>query len=569
MKAPNYQLRIRIIFSLLVCFAFLLIYRLYTIQVVSGEEFRMLGENQYVRPAHNLFDRGDIFFTTRDGQRVPAATLKHGFIVAINPTLLDNPEQVYSQLSETISIQREKFIEHATKESDPYEEIASKVESDSAERIDALDIDGLDTYKQQWRYYPGGNLAAHTIGFIAYNGDVLEGQYGLERQYEEVLSRDGSNTYVNFFAELFSNIKDVALGENHGKGDIVTTIEPQVQAFVEKELSDVQELLHSDHTGAIVMNPKTGEIISMAFSPAFDLNDFRNEDVESFKNPLVENVYEMGSIVKPLTMAAGLDAGAVTSETTYYDAGFLKLNTEEIHNYDERGRGTVSMQIVLNESLNTGVAFVVSQMGIDSFREYMYRYGLGEKTGIDLPGEVSGLVTNLESKREIEHATASFGQGIAITPIAITRALASLGNGGVLVTPHVVKRIEYENDTVDVLEYSDMPRVISEKTSEEISRMLVRVVDEALAGGDVALRGHTIAAKTGTAQIADPNNGGYYDDRYLHSFFGYFPAFDPEFIVFVYTVEPKGVRYASQSLTEPFMDITKFLINYYGIAPDR
>jgi cell division protein FtsI/penicillin-binding protein 2 len=156
-----------------------------------------------------------------------------------------------------------------------------------------------------------------------------------------------------------------------------------------------------------------------------------------------------------------------------------------------------------------------------------------------------------------------------MTPIATARALAALGNGGYMVTPHIVSRIDYEDGTTKENNFPLGAQVWSNETSETVSRMLTTVVDEALRGGTVALPHHSVAAKTGTAQIANPNGGGYYDDRYLHSFFGYFPAYDPQFLVFLYTVEPKGVQYASETLTTPFMDITKFLINYYNIPPDR
>ena len=208
-------------------------------------------------------------------------------------------------------------------------------------------------------------------------------------------------------------------------------------------------------------------------------------------------------------------------------------------------------------------------MGKEKFREYFLNYKLGSETGIDLPNEAFGLVDNLNSPREVEYATASFGQGIAMTPIAVTRALATLANGGKLVTPHLAKRIEYDNGNVKEIKYPEGARVLSEETSEEISRMLTTVVDDALRNGNDSLPHHTIGAKTGTAQIPDPVNGGYYEDKFLHSFFGYFPAFEPRFIVFMYTVEPHGVKYASETLTTPFMEITRFLINYYSIPPDR
>jgi len=228
------------------------------------------------------------------------------------------------------------------------------------------------------------------------------------------------------------------------------------------------------------------------------------------------------------------------------------------------------MQEVLNQSLNTGMVFVMQSMGRGAFAKYMNAYELGEETGIDLPNEARGLTNNLSSPRDVEYATAAFGQGIALTPIALTRALASLGNGGTLPEPHLLKEIRYGAGLSKGYVPNGSPkRVLKEETSEEITRMLVKVVDEALVGGTVKLPNYTIAAKTGTAQISKGEGRGYYDDRYLHSFFGYFPAYDPKFIIFLYAVEPKGARYASQTLTDPFMNLAKFLLAYYEVPPDR
>src|SRR5690606_4646376 len=212
-----------------------------------------------------------------------------------------------------------------------------------------------------------------------------------------------------------------------------------------------------------------------------------------------------GSIIKPLTVAAGLDSGAITPQSTYYDAGSMTLNGRTFSNYDGKARGLVSIQEILNQSLNTGVAHIVQQMGKGKFAEYMLDFGLGEETGIDLPNETHGLVSNLESPRDIEYATASFGQGIAMTPIETVRALATLGNGGKLINPHLVTRIDYKLGGSKKVTPGPERQVISKETSEEITRMLVKVVDTALLGGTVKMDRYSIAAKTGTAQIAKPN----------------------------------------------------------------
>jgi cell division protein FtsI/penicillin-binding protein 2 len=332
----------------------------------------------------------------------------------------------------------------------------------------------------------------------------------------------------------------------------------------------VQRDWNSRQVAGVIIHPKTGEIYAMGVYPTFDLNNFSGEgDPAVFSNPLVEGVFELGSIIKPLTMAAGLDSGAVTRESTYEDRGRITLDGYTISNFDGKARGRVSMQEVLNQSLNTGAAHVAAKMGSDKFREYfLERYRIGQETGIDLPNESAGLVSNLDNPRDVEYATASFGQGIAMTPMAAVRALSTLANGGTLVTPHVGSEIRYETGLRKKISFKEGERVLSRETSEEITRMLVEVVDKALLDGTVALPNYSIAAKTGTAQIASPS-GGYYDDRFLHSFFGYFPAYDAQFLIFFYNLEPKEVRYASQTLTHPFIDTVDFLINYYDVPPDR
>ncbi|TSC59331.1 MAG: Uncharacterized protein G01um1014107_360 [Parcubacteria group bacterium Gr01-1014_107] len=277
----------------------------------------------------------------------------------------------------------------------------------------------------------------------------------------------------------------------------------------------------------------------------------------------------MGSIFKPLTLAAGLDAGVITPETTYFDSGTIYVDKHQISNYDGKARGLVNMQSVLNNSLNTGAAFIMGELGKEKFSEYMFAFGLGEKSRVDLPSEAANLVENLRSPRNIEHATASFGQGIAITPLVMVKTLSALANGGVLTTPHLLKRIDYTDGRSKNISAKKGDRVIKSETAEEVTRMLVKVVDEALLQGTVKMPNYSIAAKTGTAQIAKEGARGYYDDRFFHSFFGYFPAFDARFLVFLFTYNPKGVRYASESLSPPFLGITKFLINYYEIPPDR
>lgn len=564
--------RVRLLSAGIVLFAILLVVRLYMVQIVRGDDFAQLADHQYVTSSSGLYDRGTIFFEDKDGRLVAGASLQSGFLIAITPKDIKDPEHAYDVISRAYpAIDRDAFFASAEKKDDPYEEIAHRVTPQQAKIIEDAGLAGVRLYRERWRYYPGETLAAQTIGFIGYQGDAVRGLYGAERYWNDVLTRNEAGRNINFFAEVFSNIGETLFAQERTKaGDIVTSIEPSVQKHVEDVITSLSQKWGTRRTGVVVMDPKTGAIYAFAATPSFDANNFKNQkDVSVFSNPLVEDIYEMGSIIKPISMAIGIDTGVVTPETTYNDTGCITLDGYKVCNFDGKARGVVPMQEVLNQSLNTGVSFVAAKVGKERFGTRMRAFRFGEETGIDLPNEVHGLIDNLSSPRMIEYSNASFGQGIAMTPIETVRALAALANGGTLVTPHIAKKIQYESGASQDVTFDQGPRVISPATSETVTRMLVTVVDKALLNGSVALPRHSIAAKTGTAQIAKAGARGYYSDRYLHSFFGYFPAYDPRFIIFMYALEPHGAKYASETLTAPFMDITTFLINYYDIPPDR
>lgn len=421
------------------------------------------------------------------------------------------------------------------------------------------------------RFYPGGALAAQELGFVAYNNDnEQKGRYGLERYYDQVLRRPEGDLYSNFFVELFGQVSSVLQGEQQ-QGDIITTIEPSVQAELERTLVEYEDTWHPALSGGVIMDPKTGEILAMAVSPTFDLNAFNLQKSASiYANPMVEDVYEVGSIIKPLTMAAGIDSGAITENSTYNDTGCIEIDKKKICNFDGKPRGVIPMVEVLKQSLNVGASYIATKMGQSTMRNYFLdKYKFNQETGIDLPGEIHGLTDNFKSTRQVEYNTASFGQGMAITPIETARALATLANGGFLVTPHFAKAIRYTTGVTKELAWAPPERVLKADTTTIVSRMLTTVVDESLAGGKDKLEHYSVAAKTGTAQIANPAGGGYFPDKYLHSFFGYFPSYDARFIIFLFAFKPVGAPYASQTWAPPFHDLTKFLINYYEIPPDR
>lgn len=544
---------------------------LYSTAVLHGDSYATKASAQYSKPMTDLFARGSIFFSGKDGTETAAATVESGYLLYMNPKLVKDAAGAYTALSHVIAVDRKEFMAKASKSNDPYEELQHHLDDPAAQAVRELGIPGVSVAPETWRAYPGGSLAAHELGLIGMNtaSSTISGKYGLERSYNSVLSRTGTGSTVNAFAEFFAGLSSALVGSD-ASGDVVTTIEPTVEAYLEKVLAKTQDEWHPDEIGGIIMDPTTGEIYAMASHPSFDPNDLKAVSSASvLSNPLVEHVYEMGSIFKPLTMATALDSGAEQPDSVYDDVGCLTLDKKRICNYDQRARGVIPMQQILSQSLNVGAATIAMKTGADTFERYFYGFGLNQKTGIDLPNEAKPLADNIKSGKDIDIATASYGQGIAVTPVGMARLLSVLANGGYLVTPHLVKEIDKVDGSVEKIPVQKSGPVLKPETVDEVKHMLVTVVDTALANGTLKRDHYTVAAKTGTAEIADHVHGGYYSDRWLHSFFGFFPAYSPRFVVFLYQIYPKGAKYASETLAKPFDDLTAFLINYYNIPPDR
>ncbi len=565
-----HRIRIRVIIIAVAVLGGLIIARLFMLQIIQSKEYRARAQHQYVTPTGDSFDRGTIYFTSKDGTTVSAATIEDGFKAAINPSLITDPQQAYNAVNAVTPTSLTDFLNSAAKKNDPYEEVATHLDQQQADTLTADKIPGLTLYRSKWRSYPGGSLAAKVLGFVSYKNDnTLVGNYGLEQSYNDVLSRNDGAFYVNFFAEIFANIQSSIFKNTATTGDVVTSIEPTVQAQLEQTVAGIQQKWSSQSVGGIVMDPYTGAIIAMAQVPSFDLNNYGAEkDPSIYTNPLVQSDFEMGSIIKPLIMAAAIENKVVTPQTSYTDAGSVIIGGKTIYNFDKRGRGPgTTMQDVLNQSLNTGMIYVEQHMGQSMFKDYVEnRYQLGKKTGIDLPGEVNGLMTSLNGSNDVNYATAAFGQGIATTPISIVRAWASLANGGYLVTPHIATAIDEQDGTVKTLDYPKSGPLLKPETLATIDNMLIHVVND---GYHREQQNYTVGAKTGTAQIAMPGGAGYYNDRNLHSMIGFFPVSHPKFLVYFYNYYPKNILYSIQTLGDPFMSTVQFLGNYYTIPPDK
>jgi len=568
----QFRSRIRLILLFVVLAALLILMRLYFVQIVHGDDYAEKADRQFASNSSGLFDRGSIYFTRKDGTLISAATLATGFLVAINPQTLQDPEAAYTAIATVASstlITHDAFLAAAAKKGQAYIEVAHRLSEEGGQALSAQDISGVQVLRERWRYYPGNTLASQSIGIVTYgSGDTLAGQTGLETTYEGTLSRSGDSLYKNFFAELFSNVGNLLVNARDAReGDVVTTIEPEVQVRLENDLKKVTERYRSKESGGIIMDPSTGAILALASYPSYDGNELRSVDPLLLGNPLVEHVHEFGSIMKPLTMTSGLDAGVITPSTTYNDTGCITVNTRQICNWDLKPRGVIPMKQIIVQSLNVGAAWVATELGQDKFRQYFTTL-FGQKTGIDLSNEGRSLLSNLSRPQQIGYDTAAYGQGIAETPIQMIRALGAIANNGVMVQPHLVSAIRLNSGIERKIQWNQTTPVFSAEAARETTAMMTALVDEKLEGGKAMIPTMSVAAKTGTAQLTD-GQGGYYTNRFFHSFVGFFPSYSPRFIILLYTNDPQGVEYASETLDATFLDLVHFLIDYYAVPPDR
>ena len=567
----QFRSRIRLILAFLIIAALCIVLRLYFVRIVNGEEYSLKADRQFSANSGGLFDRGSIYFTRKDGTLISAATLSTGFLVAINPQILSNPELAYDAISSIASstISHDAFITASNKKAKVYIEVVHRLSQESGQALSEKKIPGVQVLRERWRQYPGGELAAQSIGIVSYgSGDTLAGRTGLEAMYEGTLSRSGDSLYRNFFAELFSNVGNLLVNAKDAReGDVVTTIEPEVQTRLADKIAKLNQRYGSKESGGIIMDPSTGAIIAIASYPTYDGNNLQNVNPALLGNPFVEHIYEFGSIMKPITMTAGLDAGVITSETTYKDRGCITVNTYKICNWDEKARGVIPMRQIIMQSLNLGVSWIADQLGQKKFREY-FTLLFGGKTGVDIPNETGALLGNLSKPQQVGYDTAAFGQGIAVTPLQMIRALGAVANDGIMVQPHLVSAIRLNSGIERKLDWGEKVRVFSATSTHETIAMMNALMDEILYDKKAKIPTMSVAVKTGTAQLTN-TEGGYYKDRFFHSFVGFFPSYNPRFIILLYTNDPKGVQYASETLDATFLDLTHFLIDYYAVPPDR
>ncbi len=549
--------RLVFLIAILIGIVLVITVRLFRLQVFRGAA----GDKPVIFQASKvLYQQGLI--VDRRGYILALTTFDYD--VCADPSSIENVEDakdIASQLSPLLGLPPGELVPILDQEK-PYALLKPRVSKEVADAIGSLGLTGIYTEAKFRREYPGGKLAAHVLGFVTYE---YTGTYGVEGYYEPVLK--GIDVIPGQMIALQDEIlpgmfSQLVLPQDGPQ--LILTLDRNIQYLVEQELAKAIDKYGADSGTVIIMDPRTGAILAMANYPSYDPNFFY-EAQELHNNPAISDHYEPGSVLKVITMAAGLDAGVITTQSTFFDSGIVEVGGCVIRDPDHHAHGTVTMTDILAYSLNVGVAHVSTALGEERFYTYLRRFGFGVPTGVDLYGEGPGSVKVPGSREwtKCDLATNAFGQGIAVTPLQMITAVAAVANRGLLVKPYVVERI-VDDQGVIVTQPTAVGQVVSPQTAKQVTEMLVEAVER---GAELAtVPGYDIAGKTGTAQI--PVEGGYDPELTIASFVGYAPADDPRFIALVKIDKPRVAAEGAEVAAPVFRAIAERLFVLLNVSPD-
>lgn len=537
--------RINLIFIIIILFGAVIIGRLFFIQIRQGELYRALAQGQQQSFQLVKGERGQVFFGSGE---ILAANIK-GKYLFIFPAKIEDKEKTSQVLSQILNLDKETVLEKVSRDSF-FETIKNNLTEEEEKALENIDLPGVSLAQAFFREYPQSKMACQTIGFFS---SQEKGQYGIEGFYDQILQG-----------------KESVQEANKGS-DIFLTLEYNIQYMAESLLAKAKDNLDIESGQIIVVEPNSGKILALANFPSFDPNYYYEvEDFHIFQNGAMQKLFEPGSVFKPITMAAAIDQGKITPKTIYIDEGSVKIGKDIIVNYNNRVFGEKTMTEVLENSINTGAVFAEQQLGHKLFLQYIDKFGFFQPTGIDLQGEVSSENKEFKKGYDINFATASFGQGIEMTPLQLAAGFCVIANGGKLVKPYIVdKIIGDDGQIIETQPEISSEQIISPDTSLQVTAMLISVVESTFAKA-AKLPGYYIAGKTGTAQIPwsslDIDRRGY-SNKTWQSFIGFFPALNPQFLILIKLDNPKA-KTAEYSAAPVFKELAKYIIDYYQIPPD-
>jgi cell division protein FtsI/penicillin-binding protein 2 len=560
--------RILILTLFIFSFSLVIIFRLFILQVIQNPFYSLMASERH-EVYKNLFpNRGSIYVQEKD-ELYPLVTNRDYYFIYAEPNKIESPGKAIDLISPILGLAEEEWkdlLSRLNKQDDPYEPIKHKVTKSQTDEIEKLELAGIGFLPETYRFYPESGIGGHIFGFVQTNDEEKIGQYGLEGYFNKEMS--GKSGLVKSVKDALGSLITVgqrSIEKAEDGSSLVLTIDRRVQFTACQKLKHFYDYFKAESGSVIIMEP-TGAIIAMCSFPDFDPEKYNEvEDINYLNNPVIFHEYEPGSVFKPITMAAALEEGKISPQTTYEDTGELKIGPYTIMNFDNKAHGVKTMTEVLEESLNTGAMFAADLVGKDVFTKYVKDFGFGKNTGITLDTEVPGNISQLDKKGEIYYLTASFGQGLTATPLQLAASYAAIANNGILTKPYIVSEIIKPDGTKEIIKPQEIRQVISPRAASLLSGMLVSVVEK---GYDkkAKVEGYYLAAKTGTAQVA--GGSGSYGGKTIHTFIGYGPVSNPKFVMLLKLNNPQGIGFASDSLGPLFKQISEFLLNYYQIQPD-
>lgn len=564
-RKRNHQIdRLTVLTGLTVVVALSIIARLFQLQVVNHGWYEALAKGQHAVAEKLVPRRGEVFVrdaTNPDDLYAVATNRELRQIFAV-PSSVKDPEAVALALETALPLEMEKedLLRRLSKPNDVYEPLLHEASVEVADAIDELRLDGIKTAPETARFYPFGSIFSNLTGFLGYKGDERAGQYGLEEWFNSELSGERG--------DVKESSGSLSVREARHGDSFLLTIDRTIQHTACEKLEAAVLKHGADGGDIIIVNPKTGAILAMCSVPNFDPNDYRNvKNIQVFTNSAIFDEYEPGSVMKTLTLSSALDKEIITPDATFTDPGTVRYGKRTIRNAEGKSYGTVTMSRVLEESINTGAVHTVQLLGNEIFADYVRAFGFGERTGITLPGESDGDISSLSKSGDIYAATASFGQGITVTPLQLVMAYAAIVNSGTLMKPYIIEETIKPSGYREKAVPQEVRRVISEKAARTMQAMLVNVVRNGH-GKRAAVDGYYIGGKTGTAEVPYPDRPGYDPSKHIGTFVGFGPLADPAFVMLVKIDVPRDVQFAESSAAPLFGDLASFLLRYYRIQPD-
>ena len=534
--------------------------RAFQLQVLSGEKLKNLAQRQHMATLQLQPERGMIY--DRNGEKLAVSVLADS--VCADPTRIADPVRASQQIAGILNLDKQVVMKKIL-EPKSFCWLARRISPDQAANVDNAEIEGIFLVKEPKRFYPNGQLAAHLLGFVGADANGLE---GLENKYDDILK--GKPEKLAWARDAKGKKIFLRVGNNEAKKDesvnLVLTIDSRIQYLVETHLKEAVVSKGAKGGIAIVMDPKTGEILAMANEVGFNPNNINGLTPEKWRNRAITDYFDPGSTFKPFLVAGALEEKTIReSEKFYCEDGNYAVANRVIHEANRKRHGQLSVRDILKYSSNIGAVKIAQKLGKEKFYQYIDSFGFGMKTGIDLPGESPGLVRPVKKWTKVDTATIAFGQGVSVTAIQMITAMSAIANGGVLMKPYILRSVTDKNNIpIKMYNPTVVRKVVSVETAKRMTNMLTEVVGSADGTGKNAnIVNVAVAGKTGTSQKFDFSRGVYSSEKVRTSFMGFFPADNPQVAILVILDEPQRDKWGGVAAAPVFKSIGEQILNCF------